>query len=146
MYTHSVLILALGAVGSALAAGHDFDKRAPHARLLKRYPPDRATVPITSTPAYDATTIVPALGTATPRRSGAFNPNATFNPLAASPTTCAPTYTAPTMIRGTGTLPKPSTFVQKDFRSKNLRVGQTPFTIVGPSTFESRSRRGSARS
>lgn len=136
-------LLALVAASPTLAAAeHAHEKRAPHVdavavkanRLLKRYPPDRQTFAITTTPAYEATsTIVQALGEATQVPSGAFNPNAGVNPLAASPTTCAPTYTAPTMITGTGTLPKPSTFVKKNFQDRFLNLDGLPFTIVGPS-------------
>lgn len=133
---------AIVATNSALASAHDFRKRLSHEdaveanRLLKRYPPDRATFAITTTPAFAATgTVVAALGEATQGASGAFNSNVGFNPLAATPTTCAPSYTAPSMITGTGTLPKPSTFVKKRFGDRFLNLDGAPFTIVGPSTF-----------
>ncbi|GAA5975665.1 hypothetical protein JCM10908_005235 [Rhodotorula pacifica] len=141
----SLALLLLAAVGPARASAHDFDKRAPHAnaaaaakanRLLKRYPPGRETFAITTTPAYEATsTVISALGTATQVPSGAFNPNAGNNPLAATPTTCAPTYTAPNMIMGTGTLPKPSSFIRKGFRDQFLNLDGLPFTIVGPNIY-----------
>lgn len=143
MYGLSVL-WAILAANLALASAHDFNKRLSHEdavaagkanRLLKRYPPDRATFAITTTPAFAATgTVVAALGEATQGASGAFNPNIGFNPLAATPTTCAPSYTAPNMITGTGTLPKPSTFVKKRFGDRFLNLDGAPFTIVGPST------------
>lgn len=136
---------AIVAASSALASAHDFGKRLSHEdavaagkanRLLKRYPPDRATFAITTTPAFAATgTVVAALGEATQGASGAFNPNVGFNPLAATPTTCAPSYTAPNMITGTGTLPKPSTFVKKRFGDRFLNLDGAPFTIVGPNIY-----------
>lgn len=144
MHASAALVASLLALAPAfaLAEGHHAEeKRAPHAavvekqRLLKRYPPDRATFAITTTPAYEATSIVPALGTAAPPLpTGAFQ-NQTFNPLAGTPTTCAPTYTADQTITGTGTLPKPSTFVRKDPNSQVLQLDGTPFTIVGPNIY-----------
>ncbi|KAJ8291639.1 Mannan endo-1,4-beta-mannosidase 1 [Rhodotorula toruloides] len=50
-------------------------------------------------------------------------------------TTCAPLYTASKMITGTGTLPKPSTFVKKTTNSNKLTLDGLPFTIVGPNIF-----------
>ncbi|CEQ42519.1 SPOSA6832_04338 [Sporobolomyces salmonicolor] len=47
--------------------------------------------------------------------------------------TCAPTYTAGGFtITGTGTLPKPTSFVKKAARSQQLTVNNQPFRIVGP--------------
>ncbi|BGP27823.1 hypothetical protein JCM10295v2_006801 [Rhodotorula toruloides] len=39
------------------------------------------------------------------------------------------------MIKGTGTLPKPSTFVKKTPNSNKLTLDGSPFTIVGPNIF-----------
>ncbi|GAA5908351.1 hypothetical protein JCM5296_001289 [Sporobolomyces johnsonii] len=53
-----------------------------------------------------------------------------------SATTCAPAYTAgKTTIRGTGTLPKPTSFVKKAIRSQQLTVNNQPFRVVGPNIY-----------
>ncbi|GAA5919876.1 hypothetical protein JCM1841_002086 [Sporobolomyces salmonicolor] len=50
--------------------------------------------------------------------------------------TCAPTYTAGGFtITGTGTLPKPTSFVKKAARSQQLTVNNQPFRIVGPNIY-----------
>lgn len=52
----------------------------------------------------------------------------------ATTTTCAPTYTDSSVtISGTGTLPKPSTFVVRD--GTRLLLDGQPFSAVGPNAY-----------
>ncbi|KAK4046663.1 hypothetical protein OIO90_006475 [Microbotryomycetes sp. JL221] len=46
---------------------------------------------------------------------------------------CATPYTAATMISGTGTLPKPTSFVQK--QGSSLTLDGSPFRMVGPNIY-----------
>ncbi|KAM0756090.1 glycoside hydrolase [Meredithblackwellia eburnea MCA 4105] len=50
-------------------------------------------------------------------------------------TTCATLYSAKIQINGTGTLPKPTSFVQKDPNSQNLLLDNKPYRIVGPNIY-----------
>jgi hypothetical protein len=149
MFYASIVALAALALHGAHADGlrrvpqlgnHD----APHHRrhLDKRYPPDRATTfRPTTTPAYAAETASPTVSSSssqTTRPPGQFGGGTATRALVAATTslasTCAPPYVAPTMISGTGTLPKPTSFVRHaTYRDKFLTLDGKPFVVVGPS-------------
>ncbi|BGO95819.1 hypothetical protein NBRC10512v2_007525 [Rhodotorula toruloides] len=118
------------------------------AKIEKRYPPGRETFIPTTTPAYALSTssATPAAtktsstssGSQTTPPPGQYTTGTTRAHVAATtttPTTCAPPYIATSMITGTGTLPKPTTFVTKVYRSNQLTLNGSPFTIVGPNIF-----------
>ncbi|GAA6037504.1 hypothetical protein JCM8097_008222 [Rhodosporidiobolus ruineniae] len=121
-------------------------------RIEKRYPPDwdgTATYTPTTTPAYlasqtpSSTSSTAAAGaTTTPAPSGAYDPanqpsRALVAATTSSATTCAPAYVAPTVISGTGTLPKPTSFVRKQAARSSQLVGDgnLPYRIVGPNMY-----------
>ncbi|BGP35567.1 hypothetical protein JCM10296v2_007408 [Rhodotorula toruloides] len=151
-------LLACSALFAQLGHAHDLrdqqarQKRhhdaASAAKIEKRYPPGRETFIPTTTPAY-ALSISSATPPATKTSStssgsqttpppGQYTTGTTRAHVAATtttPTTCAPPYIATSMITGTGTLPKPTTFVTKVYRSNQLTLNGSPFTIVGPNIF-----------
>ncbi|GAA6005818.1 uncharacterized protein JCM10292_004648 [Rhodotorula paludigena] len=153
----SLTLLALAALACQFGGAEAHDERVKrHAefahKLDKRYPPDRATTySPTTTPAYAYETTSNAPTPTTSRSSvttpasqttpaaGQFDPNSPTRALVAAtttwPATCAPTYVAPSMITGTGTLPRPTTFVTKAPREVFLRLNNQPFTIVGPNIY-----------
>ncbi|GAA6003707.1 hypothetical protein JCM10207_003557 [Rhodosporidiobolus poonsookiae] len=49
--------------------------------------------------------------------------------------TCAPTYSAKSMITGTGTLPKPTSFVKKEKGGQRLLLDGENFRMVGPNMY-----------
>ncbi|GAA5870684.1 hypothetical protein JCM8547_005029 [Rhodosporidiobolus lusitaniae] len=125
-----------------------------HERIEKRYPPNRETFIPTTTPVWMASQTPAASAvssrsssssssaaapTATSAPSGQFATPTTRALVAATTstaTTCAGAYVAPTTIFGTGTLPKPSTFVRKQqARSDQLVLDGAPFRIVGPNIY-----------
>ncbi|GAA5906944.1 hypothetical protein JCM8208_003719 [Rhodotorula glutinis] len=151
MFYASIVALAALALHGARADGF---QRAPqvghhdaplHRRHLdKRYPPDRATTfRPTTTPAYAVRTASPTVSTSssqTTRPPGQFGGGTATRALVAATTslasTCAPPYVAPTMIRGTGTLPKPTSFVRHAvFRDEFLTLDGQPFVVVGPNIY-----------
>lgn len=124
-----------------------------HRRLDKRYPPDRATTFIpTTTPAYAVQTASPTApspsssrsttppASQTTRAPGQFGGGTATRALVAATTTlastCAPSYAATSMITGTGTRPKPTSFVRHaTFRDKFLTLDGQPFVVVGPNIY-----------
>lgn len=143
-------ILACSALFAQLGHAHDLrgDARQRRhqeaaARIEKRYPPGRETFIPTTTPAYavETSSATPAAtktssGSQTTPPPGQYTTGTTRAHVAATtstPTTCAPPYIATSMITGTGTLPKPTSFVTKVYRSNQLMLNGSPFTIVGPS-------------
>lgn len=123
-------------------------------RIEKRYPPDRETFIPTTTPAWmvsstaaasptssSSSTTSPAAGaTTTSPPSGQFatpTSRALVAATTSSATTCASAYVAPTMITGTGTLPKPTSFVRKKVSRGQALVGDgnLPYVIVGPNIY-----------
>ncbi|GAA6004326.1 hypothetical protein JCM10207_000670 [Rhodosporidiobolus poonsookiae] len=119
-------------------------------RLAKRYPPDRETFIPTTTPVWMLSQTAAAAATPTssssasqaatttlaPGQFGATTTRALVAATTAVATTCAPAYVAPTVIAGTGTLPKPTSFVRrKNARSQQLAVDGVDFTIVGPNIY-----------
>ncbi|GAA5820854.1 hypothetical protein JCM3770_007269 [Rhodotorula araucariae] len=154
----STTLLALAAL--ALPAAQAFELRAAHKRaadaphLDKRYPPGRATTYTPSTtPAYAATpasaaptassssssSSAGAPATQTTPAPGQFQSGTTRALVAATTstaTTCAPPYAATSMITGTGTLPRPTSFVKKvGLKDKYLSLDGQPFIIVGPNIY-----------
>ncbi|PRQ70629.1 Glycoside hydrolase superfamily [Rhodotorula toruloides] len=85
-----------------------------------------------SSSATKAPTSPPTTAPPSSTSSGSTSGSTTASPTT---TTCAPKYTASKMIKGTGTLPKPSTFVNKTPNSNKLTLDGSPFTIVGPNIF-----------
>ncbi|GEM11152.1 glycoside hydrolase [Rhodotorula toruloides] len=150
-------LLACSALFAQLGLAHDLrdearQKRhhdAAKAKIEKRYPPGRETFIPTTTPAYalETTSATPAAtktssstssGSQTTPPPGQYTTGTTRVHVAATtttPTTCAPPYIATSMILGTGTLPKPTSFVTKVYRSNQLTLNGSPFTIVGPNIF-----------
>lgn len=62
----------------------------------------------------------------------------TSSPVAATQTpngSCAPSYSAPTMVTGTGTLPRPTSFVSRG-SSQDITLDGSPYQIVGPNICE----------
>ena len=100
-----------------------------------------------STTSVTPTTSAPASSTpsSSPRSSSAASSSivtsSTPRTTTVIPTTtapvCAPKYTGAFQVTGTGTLPKPTTFVQKN-QAQLLSVNGAPFRMVGPSKFISR--------
>ncbi|GAA5973883.1 hypothetical protein JCM11641_001199 [Rhodosporidiobolus odoratus] len=125
-------------------------------QLAKRYPPEPVTAIPTTTPAWKtsqtptasttslspSSALVNSAGVAssftTSAPSGQFAAPSSRALVAAttSPaTTCAPSYVAPTMITGTGTFAKPSSFAKKTARSQQITVDGQRFNIVGPNIY-----------
>ncbi|GAA6055505.1 hypothetical protein JCM3770_006292 [Rhodotorula araucariae] len=107
------------------------------------------TTKSTSTTAATTKTASSATSSATSSASSSSSPAATTSaPLSNSSMTttsasssstssgCAPKYTAyATTIKGTGTLPKPTAFVQRAANSQKLTVSGKEYRIVGPNIY-----------
>ncbi|BGP43674.1 hypothetical protein JCM10449v2_007719 [Rhodotorula kratochvilovae] len=157
----STTLLALAALALPAAQALELrpaaHKRAPDApihhpravgHIEKRYPPGRATTYVpTTTPAYAAaaatsspsSTTTGAPASQTTPAPGQFQSGTTRALVAATTTlasTCAPPYVGTSMITGTGTQPRPTSFVKKvALKDKFLSVDGSPFIIVGPNIY-----------
>jgi hypothetical protein len=156
------LVIALTLLG--IAEGHKEGGVRMHPRALASTSPTSSRIATSTTHATSSrTTVAPAAVASTSSTStrsssaSASSPNslrpasafASAHPsavAAAAPVSatgsCASSYKV-AQVTGTGSLPKPTSFVQKVKGGQGLVLGGTPFRVVGPS--ELHTRRGSVK-
>jgi hypothetical protein len=156
------LVIALTLLG--IAEGHKEGGVRMHPRALASTSPTSSRIATSTTHATSSrTTVAPAAVASTSSTStrsssaSASSPNslrpasafASAHPsavAAAAPVSatgsCASSYKV-AQVTGTGSLPKPTSFVQKVKGGQGLVLGGTPFRVVGPSEFHT--RRGSVK-
>lgn len=109
------------------------EKRTTNRRAAK---PVATTAVVSRRPAKTTSTVAASATTTSKTQPLATTATRTSSSNAAMTTTraasCAPTYVAAIMISGTGTLPKPSSFVKKS-SGQGLTLDGSNFRIVGPS-------------
>mgnify|MGYP001588266419 FL=1 len=118
-----LLLLSLGAFSTRVAAiggdAHDARVHPRHAHAVLK--DGRAVAPGTK-----------------PDASACSSPSSTITSAPASSPTlvaraaCASSYRGFTMITGTGTLPKPTSFVKRSARTQMLSLDGVAFRVVGP--------------
>lgn len=101
-----------------------------HQELEKRVASTTPTATTASSTAASSTSATPSSTCSSP--SSTISAFATPSPALAARSACASSYTPLTMITGTGTLPKPTSFVKWSGRSQFLTLDGTPFRVVGP--------------
>ncbi|GAA6037454.1 hypothetical protein JCM8097_008195 [Rhodosporidiobolus ruineniae] len=137
-------LLSLSAVSAAANGGHGGarlnDRAEGHKQLAKRAASrtlfrDRTTATTTSAAAPAASSSSKVGWVVAAPATPVYGRTTTTTSSAPVQTTafCSATYSAPTTIRGTGTLPKPTSFVTRS--GQQLKVGNQNFRIAGPNIY-----------
>ncbi|KAK4703532.1 hypothetical protein P7C70_g2685, partial [Phenoliferia sp. Uapishka_3] len=149
------LALFLLALPLSIAAGNQHEGLGPHNYRRSQFSSSQAassssvlssTFPSSSASKSSSSAVAHSTFTSSsnsiPPKSASVSSSATPTPTAfaatpvvaaASSSSCASSYTGARMITGTGTLPKPTSFVTKAANNNQLMLDGKKFTIVGPS-------------
>ncbi|KAM0751781.1 glycoside hydrolase [Meredithblackwellia eburnea MCA 4105] len=115
-------LLILAFLPTLISASFDGAKGPHHQRMMKFHEKraSEAAGSATKTASSSSTTITKA---------------AVFTSSPVANAACASSYTGGTMITGTGTLPKPTSFVTKQVNSQQLYLDGAKYTVVGPNIY-----------